>query len=232
MVAIVITRSVPVDVQLPIHYPIMDSTFLVMGPAPSSAQASMLIPRKLTEETDKYQWCTEVKIRAQVVKLYAKGCDNRTKGMLHALGLTLYLFLQRDQRNIVDNDSRSQGVTLNLYDGTEQENLTNTAKDLFKLVENIFQLVAKDSPTDGIRSLSRISKDIHQCIREKNDKPHIFARKYQEMAKQYLNLCSAGQGATESQNFAILLFENAKLQSGTFHDFFTQLITQSAARND
>ena len=203
-----------------------------MGPDPSSAHASMLTPPKLTGETDKYQWRTDVKTWAQVVKLYAKGGENRAKGMLNALGLTLYLSLQRDQRNIIDNAAHSQGVTLNLYEDTEQENLTDTAKVQFKLVEKIVQLVAKDSPTDGIRRLVRVSQDIHQCIRGKNEKPHIFARKFQGAAKQYLNMCSAAQGATESQNFAILLLENAKLQSATFNNIVTQLITKSAARND
>ena len=45
-------------------------------------------------------------------------------------------------------------------------------------------------------------------------------------------MCSAAQGANESQNFAIFLLENAKLELATINSIVTQLIPKSAVRND
>lgn len=50
------------------------------------------------------------------------------------------------------------------------------------------------------------------------------------MAKQYFNMSSSAYGENESQNFAVLLLENAKLPASTFNNIVTQLITKSTNR--
>ena len=174
----------------------------------------------------------DVRTWTQIVKRYAKGGDNRAKGMLSALAFTLYYSLGRDQRNIVDNAIRCNLLQLDLDDDTEIQSLTATAETQFRLVDDILRLIAKDSPTDGIRRLFKASKSIHQYVRVKAEKPHVFARKFQGKAKQYLNMCNASQSVHESQNFAVLLLENAKLPSATFNNIVTQLVTKSLNKND
>lgn len=44
----------------------------------------------------------------------------------------------------------------------------------FILINNIVELIAKDSPTHGIRRLVKVSQDIHQCTRTKSEKPHVL----------------------------------------------------------
>ena len=160
----------------------------------------------------------DVKTWAQLVKLYAKGGDNRAKGMLNALDLTLYLSLERDQRNIVDNSTQRRLISLNMEDEIEEDDVSVMIKTQFKRVDEIVNLVAKDTPTDGIRRLVRISQDIHKCARVNTEKLHAFARTFQGLAKQYLNMSSSTDGERHSQNFAVLLLENSKLPSSTFNN--------------
>ena len=86
--------------------------------------------------------------------------------------------------------------------------------------------MAKDIP-DGICCLVKISQNINQYVRTNLDKPHTFARKFQGMVKPYLDMSSSAHGEHESQNFAVLLLENAELPTSTFNKIVTQLITKS-----
>ena len=49
------------------------------------------------------------------------------------------------------------------------------------------------------------------CIKTKGEEPHAFSRTFQGLAKRYLNMWSSSHGMQESQGFAVLLLENAKL---------------------
>lgn len=208
----------------------MSQLLTVMGPEPTSAHFSCLTPPKLTPETDKYQWRVDVQTWKQMVKLYAKGGDSRAKGMLNALALTLYFSLERNQRNIVDNAMQDRLVSLNTDDDAEEISTNAMARIQFECVDDIVNLVAKDTPTDGIRRLVKISQGIHKCVRINCEKPHAFARRFQGMAKQYLNMSNSANGEKESQNFAILLLENAQLPSSTFNNIVTQLVTKSSSK--
>ena len=203
-----------------------------MGLDPTITHSSVLSPPRLTSETDKYQWRSDVKTWARIIKQHARGGDNRAKGLMSALALALYFSLARDQRNIVDNAVQRNQLPLNLDEDYDSEEKTPAAivKEQSKLVDDIIQLVAKDTPTDGIRRLVKASQDIYQCIRIKSEKPHVFAWKLQGRAKRYLTMCSPSHGAQEIQNVAILLLENAKLASATFNNIMTQLVTKSASR--
>lgn len=128
-------------------------------------------------------------------------------------------------------------------DDIEENSIYVIAKKQFELFDevsstrsicilSIVTIVAKDTATDGIRRLVRISQSIHKSLRVSSEKPQIFARNFQGLVKQYLNMYSSADGEREGQMFAILLLENAKLPASTFKNIVTQLITKSAGKQD
>ena len=144
----------------------------VMGPDAQATQTSVLTPPKLNSQTDKYQWRSDVRTWTRIIKQYTRGGDTRAKGLLSALALTLYFSLDRDQRNIIDNAVSCKQISLEIDDDAnepEQLSLAATAKEQFKLVGEIVQLVAKDTPTDAIRRLVKTSQDIYHCTRDRSE---------------------------------------------------------------
>lgn len=55
------------------------------------------------------------------MKRFSKGGDNKAKGMLNALGVTLYYSLEQDQRKIFDNAMQCQLVPFSFDDDEDDD---------------------------------------------------------------------------------------------------------------
>ena len=184
----------------------------VMGPDTGSTPGNdMLLPPRLTHLTDKFKWRKRVMLWVTTVKRFAKGGDRRAKGILSALGLTLNNALDQVFSSQVEQSIAAGAIDL---EGDDNE-IENTTKQ-FHVVTSIIELVSKDSPTDGIRKLVNMMRQVFNCTRKNVEAPDQFARRFQALALDYLNHCDTATIQQDSQNFAIILLENSKISPSVY----------------
>ena len=167
---------------------------------------NLLNPPKFNPSSDKLAWRKSVRYWASNVKACADGGDGRAKGAPCALALTLFRSLpiskQQTLEKLVDSGELS-------IDGS------NDVKEQTNAVEKIISVVAKDSTTESIQRLARLSRDAMGCQRRQNESIADYVERFSVPALAYLNLTSAGKSSAESQNLAVALITNAKLPSIT-----------------
>lgn len=199
--------------------------FTVMGPGRDNApKQDLLTPPFLSPTTDKFKWRKQVQLWATTVKRFAKGGDKRARGILNAIGLTLFNALDAVFASKVERAITAGLVSLDL-DDDESTNANPTT-----VVQEIIDIVAKDSPTDGIHRLVQMMRNIYGCTRKNGEDVAIYARRFQSLALDYLNHCDAIAAEQDSQNFAMLLLENANIPSSVYSAVVTQLVSAATAR--
>lgn len=200
----------------------------VMGPGMGSTPGNdMLLPPRLETSSDKFKWRKAVSLWVTTVKRFAKGGDKRAKGILSALGLTLYNVLDHVFASQIEQAIAADLINL---EGDDDES-ENTTKQLH-LVQDIVNLVAKDSPTDGIRRLVQMMRQVFNCSRKNGEAPSLFARRFQALALDYLNHCDTATIQQDSQNFAMLLLENAKIPASVYSSIITRLVSTVTSRSE
>ena len=103
------------------------------------------------------------------------------------------------------------------------------------MVEKILQLVAPDRPNDRVKRLQNLVKEIHMCTRKTTEDPAVYTSRFEGLAHDYLSQSSGQQGQLESQIFALMLIDNAKLPAQTVNALTLQLTAdakQRAVEND
>ena len=71
-------------------------------------------------------------------------------------------------------------------------------------------------------------RKVYGCTRAKNESTTLYARCFHGMALEYLNHCDAIAAEPDSQNFAMLLLENANILSSVYSNIVTQLISKAS----
>lgn len=198
----------------------------VMGPEGDSHPKGLYEPPKLTAKTDKFLWRQAVRIWTQKIKSFAKGGDNKAKGLANSLGITLYSAMDYSFVQVLDNAIANDELKL-VSDDDEEETINQ--KDV---VEKIIDLVAKDSVTDGVRRLVKMTQNVHGCRREKSETFEAYAERFRGLAQMYLNHCRSRDTNQDSQNFAMLLLENARLTTSTFNNIVSILIADAKNKSD
>lgn len=198
----------------------------VMGPGADSVRGSLYAPPRLHAKTDKFVWRQSVRIWCQKLRSFAKGGDNRAKGIANSLGITLYSAMDYSFVQVVDSAIAAGDLKLVADDDDEDEVI-----DQKVVIEKIIDLVAKDSVTDGVRRLVKMSQDVHKCKHEKHETYENFAERFRGVAQTYLNHCYAGNTSQDSQNFAMLLLENANLPTSTFNNLVSILIADAKVKS-
>ena len=199
----------------------------VMGPGMGLTPGNdMLLPPRLTHATDKFKWRKRVLLWVTTVKRFSKGGDKRAKGILSALGLTLYNALDQVFSTQVEQSIAAGEINLE-GDDNEVEN----ANKQINIVTSIIELVAKDSPTDGIRRLVQMMREVFSCTRKTGESPALFARRFQALALDYLNHCDTATIQQDNQNFAMLLLENSKISASVYSSIITRLVSMIASRS-
>ena len=198
-----------------------------MGPDTGSTPGNdMLLPPRLTHSTDKFKWRKRVMLWVTTVKRFAKGGDKRAKGILSALGLTLYNALDH-----VFSSQVEQLIAAGVINLDGDDDATENANKQLDIVNSIIELVAKDSPTDGIRRLVQMMRQVFTCTRNNGESPAMFARRFQALALDYLNHCDTATIQQDSQNFAMLLLENSKISASVYSSIITRLVSMIAQRS-
>ena len=105
----------------------------------------------------------------------------------------------------------------------------NPVKQL-KTVDDIIELVAQDSPTDSIRRLVKMLREVFACVRKEGETPSNFARRFRSIAFTYLNECSSAHSQQDTQNFAVLLLENSKLLADVYSSVINRLVASVTQR--
>lgn len=82
-----------------------------------------------------------------IVKQYATVGDPRTKRILNALPYTLLYSLDQVNSNMIKREIQSGYLRIGTDYGSNEP---RSAKDQLTLVNDIFEIIAKTSPTDGI----------------------------------------------------------------------------------
>lgn len=172
-------------------------------------------PPKLETKTDKFLW-------AQKIRSFAKGGDNKAKGIANSLGITLYSAMDNSFIQVIYSAITTGDLKLVANNDDDAEVLNQK-----EVIEIIIGLVAKDSVTDGVRRLVKMSQNVHACKRGKNEIYETFAEPFRGVAQTYLNHCYAGNTSQGSQDLPMLLLENAKLPSSTFNNIVSILIADA-----
>lgn len=198
----------------------------VMGPGEGATPNRILIAPRLTTTTDKLKWRTDVRMWATSVELYANGGDTRSKGMMSALGITLYHAVDEAYRSKLDRAIAAGTLKL-------KPDADDTPKKVQQAaIETIIEIVAKDSVTDSIRRLVQMMRDIYTCKRKTGETPAAFSRRFQGLALKYLNHCGSTSTENDSQNFAMLLLENSNIPSSVYSSIVTQLVSKANERGN
>lgn len=98
------------------------------------------------------------------------------------------------------------------------------------IVAQIINVVLKESVTYGVCRLVRMSQNIHLCRREKSETNEAFADCFRGLAHLYLTHCYTTGTTQVSKNFAMLLFENARLVTSNFNNIENIFIADSETK--
>ena len=96
-------------------------------------------------------------------------------------------------------------------------------------VKKIISVVAKDSVSEVIKRLARLSRDAMTCMRRGGESIASYVERFSTQALAFLNLTSCDKSYGESQNLAVAMVANAKLPNTTHTAVISTLV--SAAKN-
>lgn len=99
--------------------------------------------------------------------------------------------------------------------------------DLLVMVESILEVFAKNSPIDSIRCLAKLSEDVSNFLRKRNESALSYIERFVLPAQAYLNLIDSDEASAESQDSAMLLLSNARLSQQTFSSVMASLVSLS-----
>ena len=144
-----------------------------MGPEtdPSIAKSSSQYSAPtITSTTDKFILRERVGFWARCARASARGVDSRAKGVANSLGISLFMALDYSFQEVVKSAVQEGRIV----PGEDKEDELSTL-DQKKVVEQIVNLVAKDSDTDGIHRLFKMNRDFYSCMRNYNESYEGFA---------------------------------------------------------
>lgn len=100
-----------------------------------------------------------------------------------------------------------------------------------KTFENLSFIVAKDSPTDRIRRLVSVIKDVYTCRVGNDDSFEQFAERFRGHPQTYLNRCHSTQ-AIKNQKFAMIVLEYATRPTTPFNNIVGLLVSGANGGNN
>lgn len=126
-----------------------------LGPDISHAQTTNILNPTTTQNAiEKYQWSLDGEMWPTFVKGYGNGDVTRAKGILKLLASTLIFSLNNTSRQIVEKSIQKDELDMEINTQGEDQ---NNAEEQLKLANEIVKLVAKDSLTDDLRPLIKLS---------------------------------------------------------------------------
>lgn len=130
----------------------MASQATVMDPG-EAFLAQLTLSLMLKSTTDKLRWRKDLGCWAPTIRACAEGGDGKCKGVLSALGMTIFRPLPSFRQQLVEKAIEMGIIVID-------KTLTGCLENPFKTVDAIIDIFAMDSPTDVIRCLARLSKEL------------------------------------------------------------------------
>lgn len=180
----------------------------------------------LGPDTDMYSWREEVQLWATTVERFASGGDKRAKGIRNNFGLTLFNAIDTVLASKVERAVTAGLLSLHPENG---DGIDGTARQ--NMNRRIINIVAKDTPTDGIRRLMQMMRNVYNCTRKHGEWTELYERRFQSLELEYLNHCEAVAAERDSQNFSMLLLENANIPASDYNAVVNQLVSNANNRD-
>lgn len=89
----------------------------------------------------------------------------------------------------------------------------------YTIVAQVLSIVSMDTPFEAVRQISKLSKFVVTCVRNKDESLSIYISLFTSHAHSYLNLINSPQDGKDSHTFAVTLLTNARVASQVFTIF-------------
>ena len=99
------------------------------------------------------------------------------------------LFTRMDKRNKCIVNSAIDNGSLRLC--THQDGSSFTDQEHISCVENILNLVAKETTTDRVKRLIRMTREVHDCKRGARESFADYAVRFESISRAYLSIAKA-----------------------------------------
>eukprot|EP00737_Agarophyton_chilense_P000191 gb/GEZJ01000219.1/.p2 GENE.gb/GEZJ01000219.1/~~gb/GEZJ01000219.1/.p2 ORF type:complete len:409 (-),score=32.31 gb/GEZJ01000219.1/:2922-4148(-) len=193
----------------------------VMGPAMTVSPRKPTDPPPFDSTTVKFKWRNKVCHWGRIVKRMSDGGFKYARATWSALVDTLYLAVDDSVKQLLDHTILEGFLSLDRSEDDE---------DSSKMIEKMLNIVAEDTPTENVKRLVMMMKNIHQCTRAATETPIEYARRFQGLASIYLTHSNAGNSTQNGQLFSMLLIENARLPEATTNHIVLQLVNDTTQR--
>ena len=197
--------------------------FTVMGPGGRETPRDLMQPPKFDDQSDKYQWRNDVRLWVRLVRKLAKGGDMKALALSKALAEALYLSVNAASKHKLDYQINAG--FLKMDDATTDEEQDDA-------IACIVNLLAKISPHESVKRISKMMRNIYTCRRQNSESPHDYAKRFECLVSQYLNHCHKTSSDQDNQVFVMVLLENSALPQSVQDNLILHLTTCAQNTSD
>ena len=172
-------------------------------------------PMFVTNHTIKSKYRDDIRGWIQMLIMFAE-VDTKSKAMVNGAGPLVYRACDDYAQQIIQSAETSASINLK---GSKNDPTREA------LVEQIINIIAKDSTTELMRMEVELLNNIQTCVRRTGESPHMFANRYTGTVARYVNQTSELTELT-SRQFAVTMLRNAKLTPDTLNSLMFQLTTK------
>ena len=193
------------------------------GPDYPGDKGDMLDAPQLTSKTDKFVYRRNVRMWYECVQSAAESGYARAMGTSKNLGHALFTRMDQRYKRIVHSAIDNGSLRLR----THPDGRKFTDQEHTQCVENILNLVAKETTTDRVKRLIRMTREVHDCKRGAKESFAEYAVRFESIARAYLSIAKAWPDSQDEQNFAIMAIENANLPIATYNAIISNLVSHA-----
>lgn len=195
----------------------MSTILTVMDPGKGRG-TQLLAPPVLSTNSDKLRWRKNVFCCAATLRACADGGYGREKEMFAVLGVHLYRSLPLLRQQLIEKNIATGDVTLNPSDSVY-------SNDGMEDIDNMINIVTKDSASDSTKRLAKLCQNATTCVRSRREPMSTSIERPLLPAQTYLNQKNAAHASAESQNLATIFLLNASLSQETFLSVMASLVS-------
>lgn len=197
-----------------------------MGRGTEMPPVRHLSAQKLTPNTDKFKYPKAVRMGAHHVRVSANGWPGSSRRMASGLRYNLYAAMEYSFQQVVDHSLNPGELKLSHDDDTPL-----TTAEQRGALEELLSTVLKDYATDGLRRLVSMNKDVYTCRRGADERSQLFAETFRGHAQNYHIHFHSSHAMQDTENFAMIVLENAKLPTSTFNNIGSLLVSGAKEGN-
>lgn len=164
-----------------------------------------------------------MRLWVRLVRKLALGGDVKANALSKALAESIYLAVDTASKHKIDFHINAGNLVMDEATTDEQRDTT---------ISFIIDLLAKDSPHESIKRISKMMRNIYTCCRHISESPYNYAKRFEGLVSQYLNHCHKTSADQDNQVFVMVLLENSALPQSVQDNLILQLTTNSQLRDD